>query len=162
MNFHEYKDNPLFKQHILTMSRAEFVKEWEDVDSWIKKGYVVVSINDTKYEEMWVKAHRRGGLCDNLFTYIVADVEEDEDGAFTEEQALDIVNITDIFNKSSFIVHCFIGCSRSVAVAKWINEYLGLMDEELEQCEHYNKRVYEMLKEAEKKYWDKEGEKNNA
>ena len=118
MNFCEHKNNPLFKQHILTMSRAEFVKEWKDVDSWIKKGYVVISINDTKYEEMRVKEHRHGGLSDNLFTYIFADVEEDKGGAFTEEQALDIVNITDIFNKCSFVVHCFLGCSRSIAVAK--------------------------------------------
>uniref|UniRef100_UPI003F816C7D hypothetical protein n=1 Tax=Enterococcus faecium TaxID=1352 RepID=UPI003F816C7D len=47
--------------------------------------------------------------------------------------------------KKDLIIHCYMGVSRSGAVAKWVNDHYGLEKPELENYTLYNKRVYSML-----------------
>jgi len=45
----------------------------------------------------------------------------------------------------NIIVHCDMGVSRSGAVAKWVNEFLGLQDLYLEDYQQYNRYVFNKL-----------------
>lgn len=50
--------------------------------------------------------------------------------------------------KQDVFIHCFLGVSRSGAVAKFINDYYGLQDKVLEEYPLYNKHIYLSLMEA--------------
>jgi protein-tyrosine phosphatase len=69
----------------------------------------------------------------------------DNDQGVDEETAKKLVKFIEQNAQKNFVVHCFMGVSRSGAVAKFINEYYGLNDPVLENYKNYNQQVFNQL-----------------
>lgn len=141
MDYRLHKENPFLNQHVLTCGRHELVRQGEDRPDPIWRGRKVISISDTALEELEmvyaISLSER-----DMLTLAFAD----DHVAFTEDQAQQIVDFVREHHHHNFLVHCFIGASRSVAVAKWLVEYLNINDPELADITSYNHHVYNTLK----------------
>jgi len=102
-----------------------------------------VSISDTEREQ---------GEIESLFTfteidpysYITLSFPDNEQGIPSDE-AQRLVDFIKSHPDKDFIVHCFMGISRSGAVAKFINEYYDMNDVILNTYTGYNRQVYNSL-----------------
>lgn len=65
-----------------------------------------------------------------------------------KEQALTLLSFIEDNKNSDFIIHCEFGKSRSVAVAKFIEDFYNgnLKNKTVEECKNYNTLVYDLLK----------------
>ena len=110
----------------------------------------LISISDTEQEKQEVvDLWQTQNIVDTSVNFLplsFADIDTQESG-FTDEIALQIKDFVDeaLSLKQDIVVHCFLGVSRSGAVAKYINEYLGLGDEYLENYTGHNRFVYNKL-----------------
>jgi predicted protein tyrosine phosphatase len=119
-------------------------------DRFHNKKYYFISISDSdeEIEEMtlaWNDSQKSEG-CQALFLKF-SDVEVGVALA-TDEQ---ITSIVDFVNQGltekvdGFFVHCLYGASRSAAVAKFINLYLGLDHIDIEEYNFHNVYLYQSL-----------------
>ncbi len=141
MDYQLNKNNPLFKQHVVTCGRHELIRQERFEGHPIWCGRSVISINDTTAEVEAMQDCFWG--CTGVLVLQFAD-----DDSMTNEQADAIRQFVYQHHHTNFLVHCFLGCSRSVAVAKWIAEYLRIEDPELAAVKSYNTHVYAQLKAA--------------
>lgn len=132
------------------MSRDEAL-EAISCDAFLKSDLDLISISDTHKEAKQMRdAWKKNKKDTNAAIFLVFyDVENDMSG-FTQNKARQIVNFIDISHKKkkNIAVHCFVGISRSGAVAKFINDYLGLENLYVEEYKHHNKHIYYTLLEA--------------
>lgn len=135
------------------MKRADFVDR-KQAKTAIKRNQInkcnLISISDTvdemqEMQEMW-ELHNNAG---SAIFLVFADVE-DESSGLTQEVAERIVDFVEdsLAQKQDLLVHCFAGISRSGAVAKFVNEYLSLGNDYLENYQGHNKFVYHTLLES--------------
>ena len=108
---------------------------------------VSVSDNNREKQEMYnlCKEYSQG-LCKAFVNF--PDVE---DGVcLTDKKIKQILRVCDYAfkNKLDIVVHCFLGVSRSGAIAKYINDYYMLGDTYLEDYTGHNKNLYYALMEA--------------
>jgi hypothetical protein len=109
----------------------------------------IISISSThgdknKMRELW-NENRSFPNC-GLFM-VFYDVDSDL-SRFTENKARQIIEFVNTSHRKgakSIDIHCDMGISRSGAVAKWVNEYLGLQNLYLDDYTRYNRFVYEKL-----------------
>lgn len=108
----------------------------------------LVSISDTNKErkemrDLWQK-HR--GKTDAAIFLNFLDIN-DIACQLTDAKARKIIEFTTktIEKKKDLVVHCFMGISRSGAVAKFVNEYWGLGDRYLGDYAGHNMFVYYTL-----------------
>jgi hypothetical protein len=114
-----------------------------DFNPLISTKLAYVSISDTNHEQ---------GEIESLFTfteidpysYITLSFPDNDDGIPSDE-AQRLVDFIKKHPDKDFIVHCFMGISRSGAVAKFINEYYDMNDVILNTYTGYNKQVYNSL-----------------
>lgn len=72
----------------------------------------------------------------------------DDESSFTDDHAKRITNFIDRNRNKNFVVHCFVGVSRSGAVAKFINEYLERDIPHINDYNLYNTYVFNKLNAA--------------
>ncbi len=103
--------------------------------------YAIISISDTsqEYDEM----HR---LLEGSNSITLAF--PDNDVGMSSIQANLILGFIKRNRDQDFIIHCFMGVSRSAAVAKFINEYLGREDTTIDKYDMYNRRILQQLEAA--------------
>lgn len=109
--------------------------------------FVMISISDnpTEKEDMVRLGENLTPDMDALYLDF-SDVDEpEENGLMTDEQAEEIVEFIRLNSERPLLVHCFAGISRSGAVAKFANFYLGNNDSYLERYVGHNGHVYEKL-----------------
>lgn len=95
---------------------------------------------------MTAMLHPVGGEKCPFIALVFLDLDS-EDSMFTNGMAGDIIGFVEWCHKNNknIIVHCDMGVSRSGAVAKWVNEFLGLQDLYLEDYQLYNRYVFNRL-----------------
>lgn len=127
--------NPLIKQHVIYCGRHAFLN---NPSLWKTRKVISISDNDDEYYQM----------CELLDDYdSMCIVFADDDKSFTEGDARWMISFINQFKENSnFVVHCFVGASRSAAVAKFIVEYLKLDDSDTANLKYYNEHVYNTLK----------------
>lgn len=137
MEYRQHARHPLIGQHVIHVDRRTLLKQATSRHTlWSDR--VAISINDTAQEEQ----EMRGLIIGTPALFL--SFADDEQG-MTEAQAQAIRSFVDAHADRSFLVHCFLGVSRSAAVAKWINEYLDLNDAEQASYKGYNRHVYGLL-----------------
>lgn len=139
MDYNLVKDNPLLKQHVIYCGRHAILRRPE-----LCANRCVISISDTvpeliEMQELLTPMHWPSQ------THRFLDVELGEQGAMANTTAASLVQFIEDYRDCNFLVHCFLGASRSAAVAKFIVEYLGLDDSDTANLNHYNKHVYNLL-----------------
>lgn len=102
-----------------------------------------VSISDTKMEKMEIEYLFAFTEIDT-YSYITLSFPDNEQGIPSDE-AQRLVDFIKTHPDKDFIVHCFMGISRSGAVAKFINEYYDMNDVILNTYTGYNRQVYNSL-----------------
>lgn len=138
MEYNSVKDNPLLKQHVIYCGRHALLR-----DPDIARNRCLISISDTPAEwSQMLDFHKANWTLRLLF----ADVEKDEPGCMSEIDAKRIIAFIENNRQQNFIVHCFIGTSRSAAIAKFIVEHLELDDSDTANLKYYNEYVYNTLK----------------
>jgi len=127
------------KKKVEFMSRGDmkrFIRSREHLND----NMAIISINDTPYEYDEMLELLEG----SNFTIAVFADSDDNDG-ISPLQAKCLLSFIDENHDKDFYVHCFMGVSRSGAVAKFINEYLDRGHMYLEDYNGYNRRVYNSL-----------------
>lgn len=111
-------------------------------------GYDLISISDTWREQnemykLWLgnKCHENAGLFLKF-----NDIPGIESG-FSYLDANKIIRFSEesMRKNKNIIVHCYVGISRSAAVAKFINEYHNLNIESLDDYRLHNRWIYYTL-----------------
>lgn len=105
---------------------------------------LIISINDTETEieqvmALWKRMGNRKSVCIDVYRF------SDDNESFLERQAEAIQHTVDVEPYSNIIVHCFLGISRSAAVAKWLNDYLQLDIPKYNEYRQHNIHVYDTL-----------------
>ncbi|AHX01125.1 hypothetical protein M316_0060 [Nitrincola phage 1M3-16] len=106
-------------------------------------GISVISISDSNTHKRAMRNILKGRV-DHFRCYVFYDVDNSQ-SAFTKDKAdsiIEFVNNCHRVGVQEIWVHCLMGISRSGAVAKWVNDYLGLGDLFVSEWEHYNRYVY--------------------
>lgn len=103
----------------------------------------IISINDTSYE--YDEMYR---LLDGSNFTIAAFQDSDGDDGITDIQAKLLLSFIERNHDKNFLIHCFMGISRSGAVAKFINEFYECGIFYLEDYKGYNRRVFNKLQAA--------------
>ena len=139
MDYNLVRNNPLIGRHVIYCSRSNIL---HDPLLWGTRA--VISISDTEAEYQQMQDLFAEHDCALLLKF--ADVESfDEANSFDAHMAMAIKRFVDWHCNRSFVVHCFLGASRSAAVAKFLVGYLGLDDSDTGNLKHYNKLVYNVL-----------------
>ena len=135
------KDNPLMHQHVIHVGRHELLKQHAaflannvPLPIWFNR--VTISINDTIREESQMR-----DVFEDAGLYVLCQ----DDESMTQQQAEQIYQFVTENCYGNFVVHCYLGVSRSAAVAKWITEYLGIGDVEMETYVGFNQHIYNLL-----------------
>ena len=142
MDYRQNQSNPLFKQHVVTCSRHVLIRQEQEAYQPIWHNRKVISINDTEAELTQMQS-----ILPEWNTLFVLCLDDD---SMTEEQARAIRDFVLRHHHDNFLVHCYLGASRSPAVAKWIAETLRIDDPELEAYVGYNQHVYDTLQQVSK------------
>lgn len=137
------KDNPLMHQHVIHVGRHELIRQHfnyhalknQPLPMWYNRR--VISINDNLQEEMQMRDILPA---DALF------IRCQDDDSMTEAQAFLIWREVYNWPHANYVVHCYLGVSRSAAVAKWIAETLNIYDVELESYQGFNQHIYDLLR----------------
>lgn len=107
----------------------------------------VISVNDGAADRKKMRALLKDNV-KHFHTQVFYDTC-DSTSAFTREKARKIINFIDACHANPetkiIWVHCLMGISRSGAIAKFINTYLGLGIIELDDYTSHNMYVYETL-----------------
>ena len=107
---------------------------------------ISISTLEEQREEMTAMMSPIGGEKCPFIAMVFLDLDN-EDSRFTDDMARDIIGFVEWQHRKNknIIVHCDMGVSRSGAVAKWVNEFLGLQDLYLEDYQQYNRYVFNKL-----------------
>ena len=140
------------------MSKVQFIRR-RDAFNYIDDGmflrpdcdWDMVSISDSTKEKKEIKAAWMAAHNNKVAAHFVnfLDVDDPHSG-FTESKAEGIVRFLTETNrkKKNLLVHCFLGVSRSGAVAKFAYEYFGFECPHIEAYGLYNKYVFNQLREV--------------
>jgi len=125
------------KQFVRFVSRRKFLQ------LALRPEHAIISISDTDEERQEILEHLddREIPSDQYLALTFPDVD---DRAFFQE-ARSIVDFIEQHKTQNFVVHCFLGVSRSGAIAKFINEYLELEDPYLDTYAGHNRAVFDAL-----------------
>lgn len=132
---------------VMVLSRKEAVKLKYKQPDGVKSAMVSISSVGERYSSM----PRPAGDVKHILYLNFDDVTNDEDGyPMTEKDAEKLAQFVDLcFNNSTqrLYVHCDAGLSRSAAVAKALQTYYGLLDNEVsyKKGSHPNKLVYQCV-----------------
>jgi len=118
-------------------------KNAESSNPLISTKLAYVSISDTEHEKEEVELLFSETDIDKEL-YITTQFPDNESGIPSDE-AQRLVDFIKAHPDKDFIVHCFMGISRSGAVAKFINEYYDMNDVILNTYTGYNRQVYNSL-----------------
>jgi protein tyrosine/serine phosphatase len=118
-------------------------KNAESSNPLISTKLAYVSISDTEHEKEEVELLFSETDIDKEL-YITTQFPDNDDGIPSDE-AQRLVDFIKKHPDKDFIVHCFMGISRSGAVAKFINEYYDMNDVILNTYTGYNRQVYNSL-----------------
>lgn len=134
MDYNFVKDSPLLKQHVIYCARHDMLR-----NPHLWKTRAIISISDTCAEV--------NQMVEMLDEYDVNRhcTQFADDDSMSETIAKFMISFIDHHKDDNFVVHCFLGASRSAAVAKFIVDYLGLDDSDTANLKHYNKHVYNVL-----------------
>ena len=114
----------------------------------------VISINDsvTESSEVFNLFLDSENKKENILPLVFED-DYPNPGDFTSSFAESIIefSIKTFKEKRDLKIHCSTGVSRSVAIAKWANDYFNLEIEKIKNYENYNKVIYSILDSASKK-----------
>lgn len=125
-----------------------------DALAMIEQGYFadgktdLISISDTNKEKQAVRAAWLANKADaNAAIFLNFLDISDIACQLTDAKAQRIVDFSTatIKKRKNLVVHCFLGVSRSGAVAKFVNDHWGLGDRYLEDYVGHNKYVYYTL-----------------
>lgn len=123
-----------------------FVSRW-DFKKLLKNNELgnasVISVNDTDYEMKEIQQHIAFHGFDPDKAFLVNF--PDNDKGIDSYAAGKLVDFIKNQGNTDFIVHCFMGVSRSGAIAKFINEYYDMNDVVLNDYKGYNKQVFNSL-----------------
>ena len=110
----------------------------------IQSNHSLISISDTIYEQKEIEQYLAfAGIPPEKF--IALNFPDDNVGV-DKYDAKNLVNfIKAQGDQQDFIIHCYMGISRSGAIAKFINEYYDMGDHVLEYYDMYNRQVYNNL-----------------
>lgn len=101
---------------------------------------LLISINDTEEEAEEIRSHSH--VEGKVLSIIALDTQD----GLTKADCERIITAVNSVSKDGFIaVHCFLGASRSPAVARFICEHLGVDDRDIMSYPYYNRSVYESL-----------------
>lgn len=128
---------------VVFLSRAQMVHAVL-VETYDPTDTVVISINDTDDDAGYMHCVLDKYEC-------IIEIFADVDGGFdsiNDDQARRIVSFIDSNKDKRIVVHCWAGVSRSGAIAKFINEHLGINDASLSAYGLYNHWVFNALKAA--------------
>ena len=118
-------------------------KNAESSNALIHNKLAYISISDTKREKREIEYLFIFTEIDP-YSYITLSFPDNEQGIPSDE-AQRLVAFIKAHPDKDFIVHCFMGISRSGAVAKFINEYYDMNDVILNTYTGYNRQVYNSL-----------------
>jgi len=103
----------------------------------------LISVSDTIYEQNEIEQFIAfAGIPPDR--YIALNFPDNSRGINTWD-AKRLVEFIKRSGRGDFIVHCFMGISRSGAIAKFIDEFYEMNDPLLENYTIYNKQVYNSL-----------------
>lgn len=139
MDYNYVKHNPLLGRHVIYCGRSAIL---QDPMLWATRA--VISINDTDAEYNQMLDLFEGHDCALILKFADVDSFEEAD-SFDAHMARTVKRFVDWHHNRSIVVHCFLGASRSAAVAKFLVDYLGLDDSDTGNLKHYNKHVYNVL-----------------
>ena len=110
----------------------------------LKGDTFIVSINDTQEEANEMAQVILDKTDCEFLTYVFPD---DDGGLKDSRDCASIISNVEEYLQAGYkiVVHCFLGISRSGAVAKWINDYYSLGDLFLESYGNYNRSIYNSL-----------------
>lgn len=126
----------------------EMVIEYIHRDYLQACNYNLISISDSQGEKKAIRSLWQmcdtAGLHARFYNFLDID---DAAGRFTEDKAKSIVDFiaTSKANRKNICVHCWLGVSRSAAVAKFAQDYFGYQNLSLEGYTLYNRYVYSKL-----------------
>lgn len=128
-------------------NNIEFMSRY-DIKQFVKNNEItddiaIISINDSKSE--LIEMQEVLGKFNTLFVSF-SDVDfKNNAGSMTHADAEEIFRFIEANSDKQFIVHCFMGVSRSGAVAKFINEHLERDISHLSHYMGYNRYVLDMM-----------------
>lgn len=133
------------KDSVMFLSRSNALK-WLDemiIDEIDVSGMAFISVSDTHDEQQEIEimlSEYKGPSLTLTF--------DDNDVGMSDEQAGCLLKFINNNSGCMFTVHCFAGVSRSGAIAKFINEHLGLGNWYLEDYMGHNRVVFNQLHKA--------------
>lgn len=142
MEYFFQRNSPFLRQHVLHVDRGTLVRQFVAGGQPLWHTRSTISISDTVAEMEQMKSI----LPSHNSLFLVFD---DDDESMVAAQAQEIREFVLARPLDNFLVHCYMGISRSAAVAKWIAEQLNIEDPEMEAYKGYNRHVYALLKETE-------------
>ena len=119
---------------LLNLAQYMLFKEYRD------KRYIIISIKEAPYEDYGISFTTQGGNCLGVLEMHFSDIdlswdyskyiERGELVLYSEEMAKEIVDFINehIEKVDEILIHCHAGASRSVAVARAIEDYYGLKE----------------------------------
>ena len=136
--------------------KVDFVSR-EQALKMVKEGYFVdnkadlVSLSDSHREcRLMRNAWKQQKSDANAAIFQMFYDVEDNSSLFGANKALQLKRFVELSHQKNkdVVVHCLMGVSRSGAVAKFVDTYLGLNDPYLEDYTLFNNHVYFTLLEA--------------
>lgn len=129
------------------MVKLLFVARWEFKKmltlGTMPKNTPLISISDTKHEVKEIHQYFAFHGIDPELTF-TANFPDNSVG-ISRYDAERLVRFIKTHGDTNYVIHCYMGISRSAAVAKFINDYYNMSDSVLNTYLIYNKQVYNAL-----------------
>lgn len=129
----------------------ETALEMVDDGYFVNNKVDLVSLSDSHREAKAMRKAWKANKSDaNAAIFQMFYDVEDNSSLFGANKALQLKRFVEVSHQKNkdVVVHCLMGVSRSGAVAKFVDTYLGLNDLYLEEYTRYNKHVYFTLLES--------------
>lgn len=140
------------KKRIVFLSRHKFMSHIESLDRLDSNDcYISINCDNDDRRDMCNLLSSRTQSADDYSrwkTFTFLDVDSVGQGGMAPCDAESMLYHINKNRDKRFIVHCLMGVSRSGAVAKFINDYLGLDDSFMNDYNVYNRHVYNKLMSA--------------
>jgi len=127
------------KKKVEFMSRGQ-MKRFIETREHLNDNVAIISINDTPYEyDEMLELLEGSNFSISMFQ------DTDDNNGISPLQAKCLLSFIDKNHDKDFYINCFMGISRSAAVAKFINIHLCRGLAHLNQYSIHNRRVYNQL-----------------